>query len=148
MSLAEFKSDEFNAWSERSVRALDSVLLYGEDLCGVPNKDDIKMIYKKYIAEIIMSIRHYISVDEPKEKLTHGKIKAYILKPLMFALRLEIYCKKDIFPLSEKELLEACDSDKKFLAEYFYDKEKFDKDISENHKGVFEKIHSAVCSML
>ena len=148
MSLSEFKSDEFNAWSERSVRALDSVLLYGGDLCGVPNKDDIEAIYKKYIAEIIMSIRHYISVDEPKEKLTHGKIKAYILKPLMFALRLEIYCKKDIFPLSENELLEACGSDKKFLAEYFYDKEKFDKDISENHKGVFAKIHSVVCSML
>ena len=148
MSLAEFKSDEFNAWSERSVRALDSVLLYGKDLCGVPQKGDIEAIYKKYIAEIVMSIRHYISVDEPKEKLTHGKIKAYILKPLMFALRLEIYCKKDIFPLSEKELLEACDDDRKFLAEYFYDKEKFDKDISENHKGVFEKIHSAVCSML
>ena len=148
MSLSEFKSDEFNAWSERSVRALDSVLLYGGDLCGVPNKGDIEATYKKYIAEIIMSIRHYISVDEPKEKLTHGKIKTYILKPLMFALRLEIYCKKDIFPLSENELLKACDNDKKFLAEYFYDKEKFDKDISENHKGVFAKIHSAVCSML
>ena len=148
MSLSEFKSDEFKAWSERSVRALDSVLLYGKDLCGVPCKSDIEKIYKKYIVEIIMSIRHYISVDEPKEKLTHGKIKAYILKPLMFALRLELYCKKDIFPLSEKELLEACDDDRKFLAEYFYDKEKFDKDISENHKGVFEKIHSAVCSML
>ncbi len=148
MSLAEFKSDEFNAWSERSVRALDSVLLYGEDLCGEPNKSEIEEIYKKYTAEIVMSIRHYISVDEPKEKLTHGKIKAYILKPLMFALRLEIYCKKDIFPLSGNELLQACDSDKKFLAEYFYYKEKFNKDISENHKGVFEKIHAAVCSML
>lgn len=148
MSIVEFQSGEFNAWSERSVRALDSVLLYGEDLCGVPAKSEIEAIYKKYAAEIIMSIRHYISVDEPKEKLTHGKIKAYILKPLMFALRLEIYCKKDIFPLSEKELLEACDNDKKFLAEYFYSKEKFDKDISENHKDVFEKIHSAVCAML
>ena len=148
MSLAEFQSAEFDAWSEKSVRALDSVLLYGEDLCGVPSKGEIEAIYKKYTAEIVMSIRHYISVDEPKEKLTHGKIKAYILKPLMFALRLELYCKKDIFPLSEKELLEACGSDRRFLAEYFYDKEKFDKDISEDHKGVFEKIHSAVLAML
>lgn len=148
MSIAEFESNEFNAWSERSVRALDSVLLYGEDLCGVPDKGEIEAAYKKYVAEIVMSIRHYISVDEPKEKLTHSKIKAYILKPLMFALRLEIYCQKGIFPLSERELLEACDNGKKFLAEYFYSKEKFDKDIFENHKGVFEKIHSAVCSML
>lgn len=148
MSVAEFKSGEFNAWSERSVRALDSVLLYGEDLCGVPDKSEIETVYKKYAAEILMSIRHYISVDEPKEKLTHGKIKTYILKPLMFALRLEIYCKKDIFPLSEKELLEACGTDRKFLAEYFCDKEKFDTDILKNHRGVFEKIHSAVCSML
>lgn len=148
MSIAEFKGDEFNSWSERSVRALDSVLLYGEDLCGTPDKSEIRAIYKKYIAEIVMSIRHYISVDEPKEKLTHGKIKTYILKPLMFALRLEIYCEKGIFPLSEKELLEACGNDKKFLAEYFYSKEKFDKDISENHKNVLKKIHSTVCSML
>lgn len=148
MSLAEFNGNKFNAWSERSVRALDSVLLYGVDLCGTPNKSEIEAAYKKYTAEIIMSIRHYISVDEPREKLTHGKIKAYILKPLMFALRLEIYCKKGVFPLSEKELLEACGSEKKFLAEYFYDKEKFDKDISEDHKKTFEKIHSAVCAML
>lgn len=148
MSIAEFNSGEFNAWSERSVRALDSVLLYGEDLCGVPDKNEIEAIYKKYTAENIMSIRHYISVDEPKEKLTHGKIKAYILKPLMFALRLEIYCKKGIFPLSGKELLEACGSGRKFLVEYFYSQEKFDKDISEDHKKTFEKIHSAVCEML
>lgn len=148
MSIAEFKSGEFNAWSERSVRALDSVLLYGGDLCGVPDKSEIETVYKKYLAEIVMSIRHYICACEPKEKLTHGKIKTYILKPLMFALRLERYCKTGVFPLSGKELLEACDNDKKFLAEYFYDKEKFDKDISENHKLVFEKIHSAVCSML
>ena len=150
MSLAEFKSDGFSAWSERSVRALDSVLLYGEDLCGVPDKGEIDTVRKKYTVEIIMSIRHYIAVDEPKEKLTHEKIKTYILKPLMFALRLEIYCKKGIFPLSGKELLEACDcdNDKKFLVEYFYGKEKFDKDISENHKSVLEKIHLAVCSML
>lgn len=148
MSLAELQSGEFSAWSECSVRALDSVLLYGLDLCGVPDKGGIETIRKKYTAEIIMSIRHYISVDEPREKLTHEKIKTYILKPLMFALRLEIYCKKGIFPLSGKELLEACGGDKKFLAEYFYGKEKFDKDISENHKSVLEKIHSTVCSML
>ena len=44
MSLAEFKSDEFKAWSERSVRALDSVLLYGGDLCGEPDKSEIETI--------------------------------------------------------------------------------------------------------
>lgn len=49
MSIAEFKSDEFNSWSERSVRALDSVLLYGEDLCGTPDKDEIKEYTKNIL---------------------------------------------------------------------------------------------------
>lgn len=149
MSLDEFTSAEFENWSEHSVRALDSVLLYGKNMCGeLPDKNKISAIYKKYLAEIIMSIRHYISVDEPPEKLSHEKIKRYILKPLTFALRLECYCRAGIFPVSEKELFENCSDDKKFLLEYYSDKEKFDNDILEDHRKVLAKIHSAVCAFL
>lgn len=88
LSVDEYKSKIFEEWSEYAVTELNSVLLYGEQLVEIENiNEKIQLSYKKNLANIIMSIRHYICVDEPKELLTHKKISAYILKPLMFALR-------------------------------------------------------------
>lgn len=95
-----------------------------------------------------MSIRHYISVDEPLEKLTHQKIKTYILKPLMFSLRLERYCKTGVFPLSINELLYSYNDEYRYFIEYFINKEKFDKDIYRDHKDVFHNLHEFACELL
>lgn len=149
MSIDEFNSRVFENWSEVSVRVLDSILLYGNDLCNKEVSNiEIEKIYKKYLVEVIMSIRHYISVDEPKEKLTHSKIKTYIFKPLMFALRLERYCETTEFPLSNMDLLFSYNDEKRILVEYFMDKDKFNKDIADNHQKVLSNIHNLVCSLI
>lgn len=148
-SLKEVKSNYFSNWIEESVKILDAVLLFGEDLfeknISVP---ELKLIYKRYLVDILMSIRHYISVDEPKEKLTYHKIRTYILKPLMFPLRLERYCILGYYPTTNSELLESYKGRIRELVEYFLDEEKFYKDINMNHREVLNKMHDSVLEII
>ena len=149
MTLAEFKHTHFDNWSMPCIIALDSVLLYGADLSD--SNIDIKkgeMIYKKYMVEVLMSVRHYMSVDKPVEKLTHERIKMFILKPLMFALRLERFCTIGRYPLSIQDLLSMFDDSYRVLVEYFIDKEKFEDDIKENYHEVLGKIHTLISQMI
>lgn len=149
MTLAEFKHTYFDNWSMPCIIALDSVLLYGEDLSD--SKIDIKkveMIYKKYMVEVLMSVRHYMSVDKPVEKLIHERIKMFVLKPLMFALRLERFCTIGKYPLSIQDLLSTFDDSYRVLVECFIDKEKFENDIKENHQEVLGKIHTLISQMI
>ncbi len=81
-----------------------------------------------------MSVRHYLCVDEPEKSLTHKKITAYILKPLMFALRQERFCATGIYPLSTEQLLRSYSDNNRIIVEYFMDREKFDNDIKTDHK--------------
>ena len=74
LSVDEYKSKIFGEWSEYAVTELNSVLLYGEQLVEIENiNEKIQLSYKKNLANILMRVRHYICVDEPKELLTHKK---------------------------------------------------------------------------
>ena len=75
LTAAEFMNDSFENWGygESAVRELDSVLLYGK-IPVVENPCSVQDIYRKYMGDIIMGIRHYICVDEPKEKLTYKNL--------------------------------------------------------------------------
>ena len=130
LSVEEYKSKIFEDWSEYAVTELNSVLLYGEQLVQVDDiNEKIHVSYKRSLANALMSIRHYICVDEPKELLTYKKIATYILKPLMFALRQERFCTIGVYPLSIEQLLESYQDDNKILVEYFMNREKLEKDM-------------------
>lgn len=145
LSIDEYKSKIFEDWSEYEVSELNSVLLYGKQLVEINDMNEkIQVSYKKNLANILMSIRHYICVDEPKELLTHKKITTYILKPLMFALRQERFCATGVYPLSIEELLEAYSDDNRIIVEYFMNQEKFESDILTNHKDVLLFLHDRV----
>lgn len=145
LSVDEYKSKIFEDWSEYAVTELNSVLLYGEQLVQIDDiNEKIQISYKKNLTNVLMGIRHYISVDEPKELLTHKKITTYILKPLMFALRQERFCATGVYPLSIEQLLEAYQDENRLLVEYFVNKEKFEKDILANHKEVLMFLHDKV----
>lgn len=76
LSVDEYKSKIFEDWSEYAIAELNSVLLYGEQLVKIENiNEKIQLSYKKNLANILMSVRHYICVDEPKELLTHQKFR-------------------------------------------------------------------------
>lgn len=149
MSVWEYKSKYFEDWSEYAVTELNSVLLFGEELFHIADiKTALTVSYKKSLADIIMSVRHYLCVDEPKEKLTHEKISTYILKPLMYALRQERFCTKGVYPLSVKDLLSSYSDENRILVEYFMDRVKFENDVAEDHKQVLARIHGLIERML
>lgn len=149
MSVEEYKSKSFEHWAECAVTELNSVLLYGEELLRPEHlKETLELSYRRNLADVIMGIRHYLCVDEPKEKLTHQKITTYIFKPLMFALRQERFCKTGVYPLSAKELLASYRDENRILVEYFLDKEKFERDIANNHKAVLQTMHDLVKGLM
>lgn len=145
LSVDEYNSKIFEDWSEYAVTELNSVLLYGEQLVEINNiNEKVQISYKKSLANILMSIRHYICVDEPKELLTYKKITTYILKPLMFALRQERFCATGVYPLTTEQLLESYQDNNRILVEYFMNQEKFDHDILTNHKSVLMVLHDRI----
>lgn len=149
LSVDEYKSKVFEEWSEYAVSELNSVLLYGEQIVEVNDIcERLESSYKKNLANILMSVRHYICVDEPKELLTHKKISTYILKPLMFALRQERFCATGNYPLSVNELWESYHDDKQKLVEYFINREKFEADILANHTDVLMFIHNSIQKLI
>ena len=149
MSVQEYLSNTFDNWSEHALTELTGVLLYGKELVQVEDiKDKISDVYKKELVEVLMSIRHYICVDKPKEALTHERIKTYVLKPLMFALRQERFCKTGVYPLSIRDLRDSYDDENVVLVDYFLDKEKFEADIRLNHKSVLMELHQLVQQLI
>jgi len=58
---------------------------------------------RRFAQEVLMSVRHYVAVDEPYEKLCSGKLYTYVQKPLSYALRFYHYTVKGryIKPYSE-----------------------------------------------
>lgn len=148
-SMEEIKSNYFCNWIEEPVKVLDAVLLYGEDLFkNNVSVNELKLIYKRYLVDVLMGIRHYIAVDEPKEKLTYYKIRTYILKPLMFPLRLERYCVLGYYPNTNSELLESYKGKMHDVVEYFLDEGKFNIDINSNHREVLSKMYDSVLELI
>lgn len=149
LSVDEYKCKIFEDWSEYAIAELNSVLLYGEQLVKIENiNEKIQLSYKKNLANILMSVRHYICVDEPKELLTHQKISTYILKPLMFALRQERFCATGVYPLSIESLLESYQDDNRIMVEYFLNKERFETDILSDHKDVLMFLNDKIQNFL
>ncbi len=149
MTEAEYQSVPFGSWGagESALRELDSVLLYGTLPQG-GNSAKLSEIYKKYMSDVVMSIRHYLSVDEPQEKLTHRKIKTYILKPLLFALRIERYLATGAYPLTVDELRTSYNDERGILIEYFTDPALLERDIAADHRAVLNRMQELVLKMI
>lgn len=148
-SKSEFLSIDFSSWSELSVKRLDSVLLYGEDIIGGEIvMEDIHQIYKKYLVDILMSIRHFMSTNTRPEMLTYKKLKAHVLKPLMFSLRLERYFITGIYPLKNSDLMEAYNDETREAIIYFLNSEALENDIKTDYKETMRKIHDIVVQLI
>ncbi len=149
LSVNEFESVYFADWTEKAVKVLDSVLLYGDDLIGNNvSKAYVELIYKKYLADVLLSIRHYLSVDEPVEKLTCQKIQRYILKPLMFPLRLERWCTSGNYPFFIIDLKNAYCNPVGEIINYFMHPEELERDLLRDHRDVLHKMHTIVSQLL
>ena len=149
LGMDEFCCSDFASWSERSVKILDGVFLYGDDIYGSEvSTAELRGIYTNHLVDILMTIRHYISVDEPAEKLPYTKVKANILKPLMFALQLERYCTKGAFPLTLQELEDALEERGKRIVALLRDERLYAKRVAEDHRAVLHDLHVLICEKL
>ena len=82
LTLSEFECGHFSSFVSPSIIHFESVLLYGDYMVGKPSPSKIENTFKRILAEVLLSVRHYICVDEPKKNLTYRKMSAFILKPL------------------------------------------------------------------
>lgn len=148
LTKAEFEYGNFAKFISPPVIYLESVLLYGDYSTQKPSAGEIEKNYKEILAEVLLSVRHYICVDEPKENLTHRKVSTFILKPLMFALRLERFAYTGSYPLSTNELLHACDPHITVLIDWFLDADLLQRCIAENHYLVLETMSDLIENLL
>ena len=150
LTINEFNSGYFSNFLAKPIIYHEGVLLYGEDICRQPiSKSEIVETYKTILSETLLSVRHYISVNEPKEKLTYPKLKTYILKPLLFALRLERQNSIGVYPLSTYDLmLSYKNNDCEVLLQWFIDKGKLLDDINKDHNYVLERMNDIIVMLL
>jgi len=144
----EFNSGHFLNSFSYAILYFEAVLLWGEDILTKAVQDeDIEKTYKQFSAEVLLGIRHYITVNEPSEKLTYQKIKTWILKPLMFALRLERYLYTKQYHVTNNDLLKAY-YDPPTSIMYFMNKEKWDNDIQNNRNTTLHCLHDEIENLL
>ena len=144
LSFSEFNSCYFSNFLAYPIIYLEAILLWGNDIATKEIQDgEIEKTYKKFLAEVLLSIRHYITVNEPVEKLTFPKIKTWVLKPLMFALRLERYVYTKHYPVTISELMNAYDIPLKAVA-YFMSKEKWETDIQSCREATLYSLNNEV----
>jgi predicted nucleotidyltransferase len=150
LTINEFRRGSFSSFLAIPIIKNEGILLYGEDLCNEEvSKHIIRETYEIILSEVLLSIRHYISVRESRDKLTHKKIKTYILKPFTFALRLERLHETGVYPLSNMQLLHAsvdCGCD--ILMKWFIYKDEFNKSISENHNELLITLNDKIQGLL
>jgi predicted nucleotidyltransferase len=145
MDIEEFNLDFFENWSMKSIIALNSVLLYGDDLSNKNlNINDFKIYYKKSLVEILMGIRHYININKPAEKIAYQNVKTFILKPLLYIMRIERFCNIGTYPLTNQDLLELYDNEYRVFLEYFIDSQKFIDNVMEDRDTTFFRMHELV----
>jgi len=88
-----------------------------------------------------MSLRHYITVKEPKEKLADGRLKRWVLKPICIAQRIEKYLDSRYYPLNNKDLLNSVESlrDKQIVS-WMLDSARLRHDLNNDSGNVLTEI--------
>lgn len=149
LDIKELENPNFDIWVEKPVKILDGVLLDGHDFFDGPvNLDHLARIYKRYLTDIIMGIRHYVTVNKDKEKLTYKRLETYLLKPLLFPLRMERYHKTGTYPIAKEDLLEAYEGEIKRIIMYSMKPNILEEHIEKDHKTFFKKMYRALYPLL
>lgn len=81
---------------------LDGVVLHGRVALPPPTREEIQQVRDELAAFVLMSVRHYITVQEPEEALRR-KLDKWLLKPLAWAIRYDVLLRtgRYVKPLSQ-----------------------------------------------
>ena len=119
-SFAEFQSAAFKNQFTHAQFYLDGKVLFGELPLPAPTQSEIGSTASSIAAMILMSARHYITVNESEESLAKGRLQKWVLNPLMWALRYYCYSNTNNYPKSLDELCAAIhELDEKILVESY-----------------------------
>ncbi|RAV13612.1 hypothetical protein DQG23_33005 [Paenibacillus contaminans] len=92
---------------------------------------DFYPFFENIISEAVMSIRHYITAQEPVQHLCDGRLKRWVLKPLCVAMRIERLIITGKYPHNFNELLEMSAGLPQVKAvEWIMNKELFTQNVS------------------
>ncbi|MBT3266056.1 nucleotidyltransferase domain-containing protein [Candidatus Poribacteria bacterium] len=77
---------------------LDGIVLHGDLSLPPLTDEDVRGAAARIGAEVLMGCRHYITAREAEAALADGKLRTWVLKPLMWALRYEAYGRLGEYP--------------------------------------------------
>jgi len=119
-SFAEFQTAAFKNQFTHAQFYLDGKVLFGELPKPAPTQSEIASTASSIAAMVLMSARHYITVNESGESLAKGRLQKWVLKPLMWSLRYRCYSISKNYPRTLDELYAALQEPiEKFLVETY-----------------------------
>jgi len=139
MTVEELQHQGFGRAFVSPIKYFESRVIYGEDLGTKPSRKDFIEFFQNVISDTVMSIRHYMTPLETVERLSDGRLKRWVLKPLCVALRAERYIFTGIYPRNHTELLEQSSGLPQAKAvQWSIDKFKLNRDVADSSKEVLE----------
>lgn len=85
----------------------DGQVLHGTVRLERPARSDVVREAAAIACFVMMSCRHYIARRESAESLLKGKLMNWVLKPLMWALRYEVFARTGRYPKRLEELAQT-----------------------------------------
>jgi len=85
---------------------LDGIILHGALQIPRPTKAEIRQDSIELAVFSLMSARHYITVNEPEEALAR-KLDRFLLRPLVWAIRYEVFLRTGEYHKSPEALFQA-----------------------------------------
>ena len=90
----------------------EGIILHGKLDLSKPTKEELLIECSRIASFVLMSARHYISVQESEVSLQQGRLQKWIINPLMWALRYEILANTNVYPRTSDDLLLAASSNR------------------------------------
>jgi len=106
-TFAEAASGSFQEGFSPLQLHFDGRVLHGQLRLPPPTIQEVLAAAGAISAFVLMSCRHYIATQEPEESLAKGKIRSWVLKPLMWALRYDVFARTGAYPVTIDELSQA-----------------------------------------
>lgn len=137
-----YNKDYYNSFSLLH-SYFEGVLLFGKEIIKKPTVEQCVVSFQNLITQVIMSIRHYITVSEPQEKLANGKLHNWVLKPLSFEMRIERYISTELYPVTRQDLINSYkNSEYSKIVDWMFDAELLKEELNKNKDYVIDFLHS------
>lgn len=106
-SFAEVATNAFTQGFSPLQLHFEGQVLHGSLRLERPSPARIRQEAAAIACFVTMSCRHYVTSQEPEQSLRQGKLRTWVLKPLMWALRYDVLARSGNYPRTLDELAQA-----------------------------------------